>query len=91
MFDRLGKVHYLSKADLKAGFHQIHIAPEAVEETTFKSKHGHFEFLVMPMGLRNGPALFQFLINHTFYDIIDDFLVVYLGDLLLLQLQGAAP
>lgn len=69
--------------DLKAGFHQIRISPADIEKTAFKTKYGHFEFLVMPMGLRNAPATFQALMNSIYYDVIDDLLVVYLDDLLI--------
>jgi hypothetical protein len=37
----------------------------------------------MPMGLCNAPATFQTLMNNTFYDCIDDFLLVYMDDLLI--------
>lgn len=83
MFDRLGEASYYSKLDLKSGFHQIRISPEDIEKTAFNTKYGHFEFLVMPMGLRNAPATFQSLMNSIFYDTIDDFMVVYLDDILI--------
>lgn len=83
MLDRLGQAQYFSKLDLKAGFLQIRIAPEYIEKTTFKTKYGHSEFLVMPMGLRNAPATFQALLNSIFRDYIDEFLVVYLDDILI--------
>jgi hypothetical protein len=71
-----------SKLDLKTGFHQIRIIPEGIEKTAFNTKYGRFEYLVMPMGLCNAPATFQTLKNETFYDCIDEFLVVYMDDLL---------
>lgn len=82
MFDRLGQARYYSKLDLKTGFHQIRIAPADVEKTAFKTKYGHFEFLVMPMGLRNAPATFQTLMNAIFRAHIDEFIVIYLDDIL---------
>lgn len=83
MFDGLGQAQLFSKLDLKTGFHQIRIAPEDIKKTAFKTKYGHFEFLVMPMGLRNSPATFQTLINSIFRDCIDEFVVVYLDDILI--------
>lgn len=83
MFDRLGRARFYSKLDLKTGFHQIRINPADVEKTAFKTKYGQFEFLVMPMGLRNAPATFQALMNSIFRDCIDDFIVVYMDDILI--------
>lgn len=84
MFDRLGRARFYSKLDLKTGFHQIRINAADVEKTAFKTKYGHFEFLVMPMGLRNAPATFQALMNSIlFRDCIDEFIVVYLDDILI--------
>lgn len=83
MFDRLGGARVFSKLDLKTGFHQIRLRPEDIEKTAFNTKYGQFEYLVMPMGLCNAPATFQTLMNNIFYDCIDDFLVLYMDDLLI--------
>jgi hypothetical protein len=82
MFDRLGGARVFSKLDLKTGFHQIRLRPEDIEKTEFNTEHGQFEYLVMPIGFCNAPATFQTLMNNIFYDCIDDFLVVYMDDLL---------
>jgi Reverse transcriptase (RNA-dependent DNA polymerase) len=83
MFDGLGGARVFSKLDLKTGFHQIRLKPEDVEKTAFNTKYGQFEYLVMPMGLCNAPATFQTLMNNIFYDCIDEFMVVYMDDLLI--------
>ena len=83
MFDRLGEARVFSKLDLKTGFHQIRVQPEDIEKTAFNTKYGQFEYLVMPMGLCNAPATFQTLMNTIFYDCIDEFIVVYMDDLLI--------
>lgn len=92
MFDRLGKATVFSKLDLKTGFHQIRVREEDIEKTAFKTRYGHFEYLVMPMGLRNGPATFQSVMNRIFDDCIDVFVIitktsytimVYMDDLLI--------
>jgi Reverse transcriptase (RNA-dependent DNA polymerase) len=83
MFDRLGGAKVFSKLDLKTGFHQIRLRPGDIEKTAFNTKYGQFEYLVMPMGLCNAPATFQTLMNNILYDFIDEFLVVYMDDLLI--------
>lgn len=58
MFDRFGKATVYSKLDVKAGSHQIRVKNVNIKNTAFKIYYGHFEFLVMPMGLCNDPATF---------------------------------
>ena len=83
MFDRIGEAKLFSKMDLKTGFHQIRMKPEDIEKTAFNTKYGQYEYLVMPMGLCNAPATFQSLMNSIFHDCLDEFLVVYMDDLLI--------
>lgn len=83
MFDQLGKAKYFSKLDLKTVFHQIRIKEEDVEKTAFNTKYGHYDSLVMPMGLCNAPATFQTLMDTIFFDCIDRCMVVYMDDLLI--------
>lgn len=83
IFDRLGQATFFSKLDLKTGFHQIRIVPGDIGKTVFKTKYGHFEFLVMSMGLKKAPDAFQAPMNSIFRDCIDDFIVVYLDDILI--------
>lgn len=82
MFDRLGGAKIFSRLDLKTGFHQICMRNEDIEKTAFNTKYGRFEYLVMPMGACNSPATFQSLMNDIFHDGIDEFLCVYIDDLL---------
>jgi Reverse transcriptase (RNA-dependent DNA polymerase) len=83
MFDRLGGARVFLKLDFKTGFHQIRLQPEDIEKTAFNTKYGQLEYLVKPMGLCNAPETFQTLMNDIFCDCIDDFLVVYMYDLLI--------
>jgi hypothetical protein len=82
LFDRLSKAKVFSKFDLASGYHQIRVHPNDIPKTAFRIKYGLFEWVVMPFGLSNAPATFQAMVNSIFADHIDNFLLVYLDDLL---------
>src|SRR5207244_1363196 len=81
LMDRLSNSRVFSKLD--NGFHQIRVKEEDVHKTAFRTKYGHFEWTVLPLGLGNAPATFQTMMNEIFGDFIDDFVLVYVDDLLI--------
>jgi hypothetical protein len=83
LFDQLEGAKYFSKIDLRTGYWQIRIDAKDIPKTAFTSRHGHFEWLVLPMGLTNAPAAFMSLMENTFREELDKFVLVFLDDILI--------
>ena len=83
LFDRTQGAQFFTSIDLRNGFHQIAIPPEDREKTAFRTRFGHYEYTVLPMGLCNAPGTFMQLMNETFADMLDRCVLCFLDDILI--------
>jgi hypothetical protein len=77
----LSGAQVLSTLDALSGFLQLEIHPDDVEKTAFRTHLGLFNFLRMPFGLRNGPAIFQRVMQEILAPFLWMFCLVYIDDI----------
>ncbi|KAA0037235.1 pol protein [Cucumis melo var. makuwa] len=81
-FDLQGATVF-SKIDPRSEYHQLRIKNTDVSKKAFRSKYGHYEFIVMSFGLTNALAVFMDLINRVFREFLDTFVIVFIDDILI--------
>jgi hypothetical protein len=82
LFDQLAGAQVFSKIDLCSSYHQIKIRAEDIPKTAFTTRYGLYEYLVMSFGLTNALAHFMYLMNSVFMPELDQFIMVFIDDIL---------
>jgi hypothetical protein len=82
LFDQLARAQVFSKIDFRSDYHQIKIHNEDIPKMAFTTRCGLYEYLVMSFGLMNAPSHFMYLMNSVFMQELDQFVVVFIDDIL---------
>ena len=82
LFDQVRGASVFSKIDLRTSYHQLRIKEEDISKTTFRTRYGHYEFVVLPFGLTNAPATFMCSMNSVLNKYLDKFILVFIDDIL---------
>jgi hypothetical protein len=82
LFDQLRGAKIFSNIDLRLVYYQVRINEEDIHKTTFRTRYGNYEFVVVPFGLTNAPVVFMCLMNDIFRNYLDKFVIIFLDDIL---------
>lgn len=82
LLDQLRGTVVFSKIHLRLGYYQLRVKETDVSKMTFKARYGHYEFLIMPFGLTKALAVFIDLMNRVFQSYLDQFVMVFIDDIL---------
>ena len=82
LFDQFQGENVFSKINLRSNYHQLKIKDPNVSNMAFETRYDHYKFLVMPFGLTNALAAFMDLMNRVFHLYLDQFVIVFIDDIL---------
>jgi hypothetical protein len=79
----LGKAQIFTKLNIRQVFYRIQIYPDSEDLTTFRTQYRTYKIKVVPFGLTNSPATYQYYINNILFDYLDNFCTAYLDNILI--------
>ncbi|XP_012487877.1 uncharacterized protein LOC105801090 [Gossypium raimondii] len=83
LFDQFQGALIFSKIDLRSGYYQLKVKDSDVVKTTaFRTRYHYYEFLFMLFGLMNTHVAFMDMMNRVFHSYLDQFVVVFIDDIL---------
>jgi len=85
LFDRMHNVNYFSCLDFFSGFNQMSLSSDSCEKTAFSTSGNHYEFNVLPFGVKNGVSGFNRVLNHILRDKLWKSCLAYVDDVLVMS------
>jgi hypothetical protein len=80
----LEKAKYFIKLNIRQTFHRIRIADvESKNLTTFRIRFDAYKYKVLSFDLCNESAIYQHYMNDVFFDYLNDFVSIYIDDILI--------
>ena len=83
VIDRTRGSRYFTSLDIAWGYWHVALDPRSVALSAFSTEDGHFEWLVMPFGLKNAPATYQRAIRLILGESAFEYAMNYLDDILI--------
>lgn len=83
LFDQLKSARGFSKIDLRSGYHQLRVTENDILNTAFRTRYGHYKFLVTLFRLTNTPTVLIDLMYRVFQSYLDQFMIVFIEDVLI--------
>ena len=82
LLEKLQGASYFSNIDLRSGYHKLRARGKDIPKMAFRTRYGHYEFLVMSFGLTNAPTTFMDLMNRVFQNYLDSFVIIFIDNIL---------
>ena len=74
--------HRMSFLDAFQGYHQIPLALDDQEKTTFVTPVGNYHYKVMPFGLKNAGSTYQRMMTRMFESQLGKNIEIYIDDMI---------
>ena len=83
LIEKLRVSGFFTKLDMASAYWQVAMHPEDIQKTAFVTADGHFEWFVLPFGLKNALATFQRIIRKVLGDLLNHGVLSYLDDIVI--------
>ena len=85
LFDQLLGRRYISMSNLRSGYHKLRARVKDIPKMTFLTRFGHYELFLMSFCLTNALTTFMDIIDRACQSYLDSFMIVFIGDILVIQ------